>query len=527
MKRIDLIHDALKNLDNGTGVTTTTISSHLGIERSNTSKDLNILVSKGLIFKNNTRPVKYFVNNPFKNTVQNLNEIDKFTKLYPSLKNSINLAKTAILYPPFGMNSIIIGETGVGKSMLAKLMHDYAQSLKSKEIPYIHFNCSDYSNNPQLLVSHLFGVKKGTFTGASSDKEGLIEKANNGIIFLDEIHNLPNEGQEMLFLYMDTGYFRRFGEVSEKRKSSALIICATNKDINSTLLDTFTRRIPIKIQLPSLSERDLEERLTLIELFIKNESEKLQEDIFISKKSMLALLAYSCPNNIGQLKNDITLSVANAYFQYIVHNKKQIKINSPDLPPHIQEVLSTTTLEKANKLLSHIDFEEHYLCYNSDTEILGIARLKYKHNILDEFSNGIINMLTSNKSSEEESLILGLNGYYELLRLHMSKFEFTLNPSAFETLIQKISEIDELKYLTKNENFITLLKAHIDMVYERIGLLNIDPTPLIDKAETLFNKEFKHTSLIFNNIEEIYNINLSSIERLALLSIIIYYSNSR
>ena len=130
----------------------------------------------------------------------------------------------------------------------------------------------------------------------------------------------------MLFVYMDTGYFRRFGEVSKKIKSSARIICATNKDINASLLDTFIRRIPVKIYLPSLEDRFIEERLTLIERFIKDESLRLNKPILVSKNSMIALLSYNCPYNVGQLKSDIKLAVANAYSDYFIHHKKQIKI---------------------------------------------------------------------------------------------------------------------------------------------------------------------------------------------------------
>ena len=82
------------------------------------------------------------------------------------------------------MDSLIIGDTGVGKSMLAKLMHEYFNSLdNTKDIPFVHFNCSDYSNNPQLLSSQLFGVKKGTYTGATEDRKGVIEEADGGYYF--------------------------------------------------------------------------------------------------------------------------------------------------------------------------------------------------------------------------------------------------------------------------------------------------------------------------------------------------------
>ena len=235
MKRIDLILNSIERLDKGQGVTTIEISKTLNLERSNVSKDLNKLVSLGKLYKNSSRPVKYFLNSPNVINFSARSSIDNLAYLYPSLAPAIKLAKTSIIYPPNGMNSLIIGDTGVGKSMLAKLMYEYAQSLSPSEMmPFVHFNCSDYSNNPQLLSAHLFGVKKGTFTGANEDRPGLIEQADGGFLFLDEIHNLPSEGQEMLFVYMDTGYFKRFGEVSKQLKSTTRIICATNKDINSS-----------------------------------------------------------------------------------------------------------------------------------------------------------------------------------------------------------------------------------------------------------------------------------------------------
>lgn len=314
MKRIDLVHNSVKTLDKSNGVTTLEISDFLGLQRSNVSRDLNKLVDEGILYKNNSRPVRYFLNNTNNLNFTAKSSMDNLAYLYPSLIPAIKLAKTAILYPPNGMNCLIMGETGVGKSMLAKLMHEYASSLNvNKNMPFLHFNCSDFANNSQLLSAHLFGVKKGTFTGATKDKAGLIEKADGGILFLDEIHNLPSEGQEMLFVFMDTGYFKRFGEVSKKIKSTARIICATNTDINTSLSDPFIRRIPIKIHLPELRKRALEERLTLVEFFIKNESIKLDKPIYVSYNAMLCLLSYPCPYNVGQLKNDITLAIAKAY----------------------------------------------------------------------------------------------------------------------------------------------------------------------------------------------------------------------
>jgi len=80
----------------------------------------------------------------------------------------------------------------------------------------IVFNCADYANNPELLMSHLFGYAKGAFTGADNEKEGVIDQANGGMLFLDEIHRLPPEGQEMIFYFMDHGTYSRLGQKASR-----------------------------------------------------------------------------------------------------------------------------------------------------------------------------------------------------------------------------------------------------------------------------------------------------------------------
>ncbi|MGL4451028.1 MAG: sigma 54-interacting transcriptional regulator [Sarcina sp.] len=516
MRRIDLILSTLKKFDDGCGMTTSDLAKKLNIERSNASKDLNILANQKKVFKTNSRPVKYSIYNPYVNRKQNNLKIDAMAMLYPSLKEAITLSKTAIMYPPNGMNSLIIGDTGVGKSMLAKLMHEYFCTVKNNIIPFVHFNCSDYSTNPQLLVSQLFGVKKGAFTGATSDKAGLLEEANNGIIFLDEIHNLSNEGQEMLFLYIDTGHFRRLGDVSEKRSSSAMIICATNKDINTNLLDTFTRRIPIKISLPSLDDRGNFERLTLIETFLKDESIKLGEKIYISKNALNALISYSCKNNIGQLKNDITLTVANAYFEYMVHNKKILRINTPDLPPHIK---NTDNIDNLNEIFEKLEFSEDYMCYSYTTDILGHTYLRNKNNLLEEFSNMIIDIYNKNKNLDIKILNEISKPYIDKLYKSKFKYKYTLNENAFK----KIIEMSKDKHtLFENTEFLEIFRLHMDMLYDRINLLNIDIKKTLDllKLESFNILSFNIESIV-ESIENIYNINLSKVEILSIYTIIL------
>lgn len=101
-----------------------------------------------------------------------------------SLKLSIQQAKAAMLYPLRGLHTILFGESGTGKSLFAECMYEFGLSSESlpESAPFISFNCADYAQTPQLLFSHIFGVRKGAFTGADEDKSGLIEKLMGNFI---------------------------------------------------------------------------------------------------------------------------------------------------------------------------------------------------------------------------------------------------------------------------------------------------------------------------------------------------------
>lgn len=248
MKRIELILAKLREIKDlfPNGISALEIAEELNLSRANVSNDLNKLVSDGKAIKIKGKPT-LFIAIDEENVTSNLSVINKFSEANPSLYSAVEQAKAAILYPPNGMNILLLGETGVGKSTFAGLIYKYAieMNVKSKDSPFITFNCADYANNPQLLLGQLFGVRKGSYTGADFDKVGLLEKANGGILFLDEVHRLPAEGQEMFFTFMDRGVYRRLGETESERSANVLIITATTEDPNTTLLKTFTRRIPM------------------------------------------------------------------------------------------------------------------------------------------------------------------------------------------------------------------------------------------------------------------------------------------
>ncbi|MBO0455043.1 sigma-54-dependent transcriptional regulator [Candidatus Enterococcus murrayae] len=344
-------------------IDSTSISDEIGIARYNVSRDLNRLVEEEKVIKLAGRPVCFLgkhliekeigkeVESKKSLTVQELEELlsahdNNYPTDYPfteligydgSLENAIRQAKAALLYPPFGLHSLLTGPSGSGKTTFARFMYQYAKHAgKLKEdSPYVVFNCADYSNNQHLLLDHLFGHVKHAFTGAESDKDGLIAAANNGILFLDEIHRLPPEGQEMLFSIMDRGEYYRLGESSNPRKVRVLIIGATTEEIEGNILSTFLRRIPLKIFMPSVKERGLAEKIKLIYFCFKQEAKKIERKLQVNEDVIRFFLQYDPVGNIGQLKNDIQLLCANALVDSISSNSDIIQVKLSHLSTYL------------------------------------------------------------------------------------------------------------------------------------------------------------------------------------------------
>ncbi|MGF7088791.1 transcriptional regulator with AAA-type ATPase domain/transcriptional regulatory protein LevR [Kroppenstedtia sanguinis] len=339
LSRKEIILRKLNELGANAEVSASELADLLGLDRANVSRLLNQLWREGKVGKSAGRPVLFTaIEQEYSPPTQTT--LDRLLGVDGSLKNVIQQGKAALLYPPHGMHILLLGETGVGKSMLAECLHRYAIEVDRlvDDAPFIIFNCADYANNPQLLLGQLFGVYRGAFTGAREQK-GMIEKAHGGILFLDEVHRLPAEGQEMLFTLIDKGIYRRLGESETERKAQVLLIAATTEDSDSSLLRTFKRRIPMVIRIPPLRERSIEERYRLVLHFFKEEAIRLGKEIHVSPNTIRALLHYPCLNNIGQLKTDIQLTCAKVYADFVSAKKERVQIHSSDLPPGAKEGL--------------------------------------------------------------------------------------------------------------------------------------------------------------------------------------------
>ena len=379
MKRIDRVYQYVKEISKEVdpsdtnkiiGVTTKEVAENCEIQRSNASKDLNSLVREGLVDKLDGRPVRYvcksvFRHKPLSKYVESYLESEPVKKepkeikystedifkrvvgAYGSMKNSTEQAKAAILYPPKGLNCLIIGPTGSGKTFFAHTMFQFAKQnqVVSSKKEMVVFNCADYASNPELLMSHLFGHVKGAFTGADQEKEGLISLANDSYLFLDEIHRLPPEGQEMVFYFMDNGTYAKLGETQKNRKANVRIICATTEDPNSALLNTFVRRIPITIQLPNFKDRSAKEKIDLVKMMMAMEAKRIQRKIILSEDVIKALIGSVSYGNVGQLKSNVQLVTAQAFLNHM--EKDEIHITLEELNEGIKEGLMTLAHDRS------------------------------------------------------------------------------------------------------------------------------------------------------------------------------------
>lgn len=199
---------------------------------------------------------------------------------------------------PTTASVLILGESGTGKELIARRIHALSER---KEAPFVAINCGALTET--LLESELFGHEKGSFTGASATKKGLVEIANGGTLFLDEIGEMALSLQAKLLRFLQEGEFFRVGG-KEPMNVSVRIVSATNRDLDAEVKagrfreDLFYRLNTISMKSPALRERK-EDLAILIEHFAPGTVQLL------SREAIEALKSYSWPGNIRELQNAV------------------------------------------------------------------------------------------------------------------------------------------------------------------------------------------------------------------------------
>ncbi|GGL42979.1 sigma-54-dependent transcriptional regulator [Sporolactobacillus putidus] len=556
MKRIDRIYqqleekcDALKKdqLLEREGFSADDLADDLDMLRNNVSLELNNLVRLGKVIKIKKRPVLYIPRDTVKKNYgyiidQTILDISSLKELYlarekadigededpfslligsdGSLKKLTGQAKAAVVYPPRGLHTLILGPTGSGKTLFAHMMHSYAVYMKrmDKNSPFIVFNCADYYNNPQLLISQIFGHVKGAFTGAESDKQGLVEKADGGILFLDEVHRLPPEGQEMIFYFMDTGRYNRLGETEKRRQAKVLIIAATTEDPSSSFLQTFLRRIPVTITMPSFHERQAKEKVDLTKYLLSKEAKRIHKDIKVNEDVIKALIGSVTFGNVGQLKSNIQFVCAQGFLDSM--DSPYVNLYVKMLPQEMKEGLSLISRNaRENEEISNEVGKVTVITGEGSKELVDddVYELPFDmYKIIEDKANLL---RQENVDPAEINRFVATD-----IKLHIKSFyqQVTKRPNmklsklVDERVINLAEELrslaESMLHKTFNDKFLYFISFHIDGFLKRKSRLNAGASSshgrLIDENEIEYQVALKMREII----EEKLKVRLPKIE---------------
>ncbi len=213
--------------------------------------------------------------------------------------------RRAMLVAPIDLSVLIIGESGSGKESFPKIIHE---SSPRKHKKYIAVNCGAIPEG--TIDSELFGHVKGSFTGAIADHKGYFEEADGGVIFLDEVAEMPMSTQARLLRVLENGEYLRVGD-STVRKTNIRVVAATNKDMIQAVKDgkfredLYYRLSTVQINVPPLRERGAD-IVTLARLFMRNfVNDNRTSPVTLTDDAQRLLMAFHWPGNVRQLKSVI------------------------------------------------------------------------------------------------------------------------------------------------------------------------------------------------------------------------------
>lgn len=298
-------------------------------------------------------------------------ELQKIKQRYNVVGNSDGLNRAldiALQVAPTDLSVLIVGESGVGKEIIPRIIHDNSPRRKEK---YFAINCGSIPEG--TIDSELFGHEKGSFTGAIGESEGYFGTADGGTIFLDEVGELPIATQARLLRVLETGEYIRVGG-QKIMKTNVRIVAATNVNMRKAISegkfreDLYYRLNTIPIQMPPLRERGQDIPL-LFRLFALQTAEKYKlPKITLTDKAKLLLMQYKWPGNVRQLKN-ITEQIS------VLSEKREIDAETlSQFIPQDPEGTELATIENTGK---HSYESERELLYKVLYELRGnVTELK-------------------------------------------------------------------------------------------------------------------------------------------------------
>ena len=385
----------------------------------------------------------------------NNSELQKIKQRYNIVGNCEGLdhaLDVALQVAPTDLSVLVIGESGVGKEIIPRVIHDNSPRRRER---YFAINCGSIPEG--TIDSELFGHEKGAFTGAVGESEGYFGVANKGTIFLDEVGELPLATQARLLRVLETGEYIRVGG-QEIRKTDVRIVAATNVNMRKAISegrfreDLYYRLNTIPIQMPPLRDRG-NDIVLLFRLFAMQMGEKYHlPKITLTEDAKQLLLHYKWPGNVRQLKN-ITEQMS------ILSENREI--SAEDLKKFIPEDPESTQL-------ATISTPGQY-SYENEREVLYKILYELKGNVADLRRD----MTSLRKQFDEARQLSGAAAYNSNFIAADSTQLPAITPSApiqhYAALSPEEAEAEEIKGEPESLNLSDLGRQMVEKALERNG----------------------------------------------------------
>ena len=269
-----------------------------------------------------------------------LQELQRIKNKFDIIGNDAALThaiETALAVAPTDLAVLITGESGVGKDVIPRIIH---QNSLRKTGKYLAVNCGAIPEG--TINAELFGHEKGAFTGAIGERKGYFEEANGGTLFLDEIGELPKETQALLLRVLQNGEYLKVGS-SKVEKTDVRVIAATNINLAYAVAtgkfreDLYYRLSVIQIKVPALRDRNKDDQYLLFRKFSSDFAEKYNLcKISLSHDAISMLTSYRWPGNIRQLKN-VAETVTALESKPMTPGQERIEISADRLEGYIPQ----------------------------------------------------------------------------------------------------------------------------------------------------------------------------------------------
>src|SRR5277367_2021545 len=290
------------------------------------------------------------------------------SEMIGSSPRMIEIYKTISLVAPTNATVLLEGETGTGKELIARMVHNNSSRANQ---PFVPVDCGAIA--PSLLESELFGTLKGAYTGADRDRMGVFEAANNGTVFLDEIGDIEVGFQLKLLRFLQEREIRPLGS-SRSKRVDVRVIAATNKDVQKMVdegkfrEDLWYRLNVVRLTVPPLCERASDIPL-LVHYFLKRYNQRYNLDTRLTDSGLKAMVEYSWPGNIRQLQHMMERLTILAPGFRIDDAAVQQAIDQMDSREGASESLADTETEQIRRVLAATNGNK-----SRAAKILGIER---------------------------------------------------------------------------------------------------------------------------------------------------------